>query len=183
MRALWASGTKAYDGERVRLPETTCYPRPVSRIPVIVGGGGEHRTLRIAASLGDATNVPSSLETLDRKVEVLRAHCRDVGRDPAEVAITVLDLPVVGRDRDDTWSRVERLRGRCRHGVRGHPGPGRAGRRDGAGRPDGLSYLSSALDRPRIRRATISCWICCVPSKMSRILESRAHFSSSSVSL
>ena len=46
-----------------------------------------------------------------------------------------------------------------------------------------LGYLSSALDSPRTRRATISCWICWVPSKMSRILESRAHFSSSSVSL
>ena len=79
---------------------------------MIVGGGGERRTLRIAARLGDAINVPSDLETLDRKVEVLRGHCRDVGRDPAEVAVTVLDLPVVGRDRDDTWARVERLRGR-----------------------------------------------------------------------
>jgi hypothetical protein len=36
-----------------------------------------------------------------------------VGRDPAEVAVTVLDLPVIGRDRDDTWARVERLRGRA----------------------------------------------------------------------
>jgi alkanesulfonate monooxygenase SsuD/methylene tetrahydromethanopterin reductase-like flavin-dependent oxidoreductase (luciferase family) len=43
---------------------------------------------------------------------VLRAHCADVGRDPDEVAVTVLDLPVVGRDRDDAWARVERLRGR-----------------------------------------------------------------------
>ena len=43
---------------------------------------------------------------------MLRDHCRDVGRDPAEVAVTVLDLPVIGRDRDDTWARVERLRGR-----------------------------------------------------------------------
>jgi alkanesulfonate monooxygenase SsuD/methylene tetrahydromethanopterin reductase-like flavin-dependent oxidoreductase (luciferase family)/predicted kinase len=112
MRALWGPGTKAYDGERVRLPETTSYPRPVGRIPVIVGGGGERRTLRIAARLADGINVPSDPETLDRKIEVLRAHCRDVGRDPAEVAVTVLDLPVVGRDRDDTWARVERLRGR-----------------------------------------------------------------------
>ena len=112
MRALWGAGTKAYAGERVSLPETTCYPRPSGTIPVIVGGGGERRTLRIAARLGDAINVPSDLDTLDRKVEVLRAHCREVGRDPAEVAVTVLDLPVVGRDRDDTWARVERLRGR-----------------------------------------------------------------------
>jgi alkanesulfonate monooxygenase SsuD/methylene tetrahydromethanopterin reductase-like flavin-dependent oxidoreductase (luciferase family)/predicted kinase len=108
MRALWASGTKAYDGETVSLPETTCYPRPAGRIPVIVGGGGERRTLQIAAKLGDGINVPSDLATLERKVE---GHCRDVGRDPSEVAITVLDLPVVGRDRDDAWARVERLRG------------------------------------------------------------------------
>lgn len=62
--------------------------------------------------LGDAINVPSDPEVLDRKVTVLHEHCRDVGRDPAEVALTVLDLPVIGRDREDVWVRVERLRGR-----------------------------------------------------------------------
>jgi alkanesulfonate monooxygenase SsuD/methylene tetrahydromethanopterin reductase-like flavin-dependent oxidoreductase (luciferase family) len=111
MRALWAPGTKPYDGERVSLPATTCYPRPVGRIPIILGGSGERRTLRIAARSADGVNVPAALDVLDRKLEVLRAHCRDVGRDPAEVSVTVLDRPVVGRDRDDTWARVERLRG------------------------------------------------------------------------
>ena len=113
MRALWAPGTKAFSDGGVWLPETTCYPRPLSPIPVIVGGGGEHRTLRIAAELGDACNlVTSDPEVLRHKISVLRAHCAGVGRDPAEVAVTVLDLPVVGRDRDDVWARVERLRGR-----------------------------------------------------------------------
>jgi alkanesulfonate monooxygenase SsuD/methylene tetrahydromethanopterin reductase-like flavin-dependent oxidoreductase (luciferase family)/predicted kinase len=110
MRALWSPGTRAYDGERVALPETTCYPRPVHDVPVIVGGGGERRTLRIAARLGDACNVP--VDAVEAKTEVLRRHCDEVGRDPDEVAVTVLDLPVVGRDRDDVWTRVERLRGR-----------------------------------------------------------------------
>ena len=114
MRALWAAGTKAYDGRRVALPETTSYPRPVHDIPVIVGGGGERRTLRIAARLGDACNVRLTADdaALDHKVAVLHRHCADVGRDPAEVEVTVLDVPVVGTDRDDTWERVERLRGR-----------------------------------------------------------------------
>jgi alkanesulfonate monooxygenase SsuD/methylene tetrahydromethanopterin reductase-like flavin-dependent oxidoreductase (luciferase family)/predicted kinase len=112
MRALWAKGTKAYDGERVTLPETTFYPRPVGEVPVIVGGSGERRTLRIAARLGDGCNVPSDLETVDRKRQVLRRHCAELGRDPDEVALTVLDLPVVGGDRDDVWARVERHRGR-----------------------------------------------------------------------
>jgi alkanesulfonate monooxygenase SsuD/methylene tetrahydromethanopterin reductase-like flavin-dependent oxidoreductase (luciferase family)/predicted kinase len=110
MRALWASGTKAYDGQRLALPETTCYPRPLHDVPVIVGGGGERRTLRIAARLGDGCNVP--VDQVEAKAQVLRRHCEEVGRDPAEVAVTVLDLPVVGRDRDDVWERVERLRGR-----------------------------------------------------------------------
>jgi alkanesulfonate monooxygenase SsuD/methylene tetrahydromethanopterin reductase-like flavin-dependent oxidoreductase (luciferase family)/predicted kinase len=112
IRALWSAGTKEYRSERVTLPETTCYPRPASDVPIIVGGSGERRTLRIAARLGDACNVPSDEATLARKIEVLRAHCAEAGRDPDDVAVTVLDLPVVGRDRDEVWARVEALRGR-----------------------------------------------------------------------
>jgi alkanesulfonate monooxygenase SsuD/methylene tetrahydromethanopterin reductase-like flavin-dependent oxidoreductase (luciferase family)/predicted kinase len=118
MRALWAPGTKAYDGELVSLPETTCYPRPTGRIPVIVGGSGP-RTLRIAARLGDAANVPSARPRLDELVATLREHSESV-------RLTVLDLPTVGRDREDTWSRVERLRGRtpaAAYARRTHAGP------------------------------------------------------------
>lgn len=112
MRALWAPGTKAYAGDGVALPETTCYPRPVGPLPLIIGGGGERRTLRIAARWGDACNVRADLETVVHKSAVLRRHCDEVGRAYDEVAVTVLDVAIVGRDRDDTWARVERLRGR-----------------------------------------------------------------------
>ena len=95
------------------LPETTCYPRPAGRIPIIVGGSGERRTLRIAAAQADGCNV------LVRPDDACRArsrccaeHCETLGRDPGDVEITVLDLPVIGRDREDTAARVERLRGR-----------------------------------------------------------------------
>jgi alkanesulfonate monooxygenase SsuD/methylene tetrahydromethanopterin reductase-like flavin-dependent oxidoreductase (luciferase family)/predicted kinase len=110
MRALWGAGTKPFSDGGVTLPETTSYPRPVHHVPVIVGGGGERRTLRIAARLGDGCNVPA--DVVEHKAAVLRRHCEDVGRDPDEVSVTVLDLPVVGRDREDVWDRVERLRGR-----------------------------------------------------------------------
>ena len=112
MRALWAPGTKAYDGELVTLPETTCYPRPVGRLPLIIGGGGERRTLRIAARWGDACNVRADLETVRHKTAILHRHCDEVGRPRDEVEVTVLDVAVVGTSRDDTWNRVERLRGR-----------------------------------------------------------------------
>jgi len=118
MRALWRAGTKPYRGDRVSLPETTCYPRAAGQVPVIVGGSGERRTLRIAARLGDGCNLPSGPDdVLDRKLAVLRAHCADADRDPASLLVTVLDLPVVGRDREHAAALVERLRGRTAAAV------------------------------------------------------------------
>jgi alkanesulfonate monooxygenase SsuD/methylene tetrahydromethanopterin reductase-like flavin-dependent oxidoreductase (luciferase family) len=96
MRALWAPGTKAGAG----LPETTSYPRPVGEVPVIVGGRGR-RVLEIASRLGDACNVPADLDIVDRAVRVM-----------AGKRVTVLDVPVLGRDREHAAQLVERLRGR-----------------------------------------------------------------------
>jgi alkanesulfonate monooxygenase SsuD/methylene tetrahydromethanopterin reductase-like flavin-dependent oxidoreductase (luciferase family)/predicted kinase len=112
LRALWRPGTKQYVSERVQLPETTCYPRPVSPIPVIVGGSGE-RTLRVAARLADGCNLPSDVAVLEPKLARLREHCQRAGRDPAEVAITVLDIPVIGRNREHAAAIVEEVRGRA----------------------------------------------------------------------
>jgi alkanesulfonate monooxygenase SsuD/methylene tetrahydromethanopterin reductase-like flavin-dependent oxidoreductase (luciferase family)/predicted kinase len=111
IRALWQPGTKAYAGERISLPETTCYPRPVSGIPIIIGGAGA-QTRRIAARAGDGYNLPSAdLATVQRAVASLQEMCRQAGRDPKEVAMTVLDTPVIGRDRDEITAVVERERG------------------------------------------------------------------------
>jgi alkanesulfonate monooxygenase SsuD/methylene tetrahydromethanopterin reductase-like flavin-dependent oxidoreductase (luciferase family) len=125
MRALWAPGTKAYAGDRIQLPETTSYPRPARTIPIVVGGNGEKRTLAIAARLGDACNLPSSTDRLDHKLAVLRRHLDEVGRSYEDLAVTVLDLPVIGRNRDDVWARVERHRGRtdaATYAARKHAG-------------------------------------------------------------
>ncbi len=125
LRALWAPGTKAYAGERVSLPETTCYPRPVGNLPLIIGGSGERRTLRIAARWGDACNIRADLDTVRHKTAVLRQHCDEADRPHDEVDVTVLDIAVIGTDRDDTWNRVERLRGRAKaaaYAARHHAG-------------------------------------------------------------
>ena len=125
MRALWAPGTKAFSGHHVRLPETTCYPRPVHDVPIIVGGAGKRRTLRIVAEQADACNLPSAEPELERLLGVLHGHCAEVGRDPADVGVTVLDVAVVGTDADDVAARVERLRGRtpaAAYAARTHAG-------------------------------------------------------------
>ena len=108
LRAFWGPGTKPYG----RFPETTCYPRPAG-IPILVGGGGERRTLKIAAALADGCNLPSTAD-LDRKLAVFRSHAAAAGRPMEELRVTVLDVPIVGADPDEVARLVERHRGRSK---------------------------------------------------------------------
>jgi F420-dependent oxidoreductase-like protein len=112
---LWGKGSPAFTGRVLTVPEALCYPRPLQeRVPLIVGGGGERRTLRLAARYADAANVFGDAETVRRKVAVLRAHCEEVGRDPAEVALTHLSTTLIGTDDTEVAALVERLRPRRR---------------------------------------------------------------------
>ena len=108
---LWGPGSPAFRGRRIEVPEAIGYPRPVQpRIPILVGGGGERRTLRLAARHADAVNVMGDPETVARKVAVLRRHCDAIGRDPGEIAVTVLAPTLLGRDRSEVRALVDRLR-------------------------------------------------------------------------
>jgi probable F420-dependent oxidoreductase len=64
-------------------------PAPTRKIPVLIGGGGEKKTLRMVAQHADIWHSFSDVETLRRKSAILDAHCRDVGRDPAEIERSV----------------------------------------------------------------------------------------------
>ena len=88
---MWSDDDGPFEGKHYRLAETLCAPKPLGRPRVIVCGGGERRTLRLAARYGDESNVIArSPDEVAHKLDVLRAHCADVGRDPGEVAMSVL---------------------------------------------------------------------------------------------
>jgi F420-dependent oxidoreductase-like protein len=108
---LWGPGAPSFEGKVVNVPEAMCYPRPLqAHIPILVGGGGERRTLRLAAQYADACNIIGDAEVVRRKVAVLRHHCRAGGRDPGAVEVTQLATALVGKDRADVAKEVERLR-------------------------------------------------------------------------
>lgn len=94
LRQLWSPDDGPYDGKHYRLAETVCSPQPLRQVPVMIGGSGERRTLRIVAQHADATNLFANEELgpdeIARKLAVLDGHCADVGRDPAEIARTIL---------------------------------------------------------------------------------------------
>jgi alkanesulfonate monooxygenase SsuD/methylene tetrahydromethanopterin reductase-like flavin-dependent oxidoreductase (luciferase family) len=80
-------------GSHYQLAETICSPGPISqpRPPILIGGGGEQKTLRLVARYGDACNLfASSVEEVAHKLDVLRRHCDTEARDPATVERTIL---------------------------------------------------------------------------------------------
>jgi F420-dependent oxidoreductase-like protein len=93
---MWSDDNGSYQGKHYQLAETLCSPRPVSkpRPRILIGGGGEHRTLRLVAQYADACNFFVGPMEVARKLEVLRRHCEDVGRDPREIEVTAaLNVP------------------------------------------------------------------------------------------
>jgi F420-dependent oxidoreductase-like protein len=112
---MWGSGSPRYEGSRVVVPEALCYPRPLqARVPVIVGGGGERRTLRLAARYADAANVTGDTAVVRRKAEVLRSHCEREQREPGAVELTHLSTVLIGADDRHVAEAVERSRPRRR---------------------------------------------------------------------
>jgi F420-dependent oxidoreductase-like protein len=96
---LWGPGAPAYEGRRTRVAEAICYPRPIQeRIPILLGGSGEHRTLRLAARHADACNLFGEPDVVRHKVGVLHDHCRTEGRDPQDISITQLSSILCAAD-------------------------------------------------------------------------------------
>lgn len=87
-RQMWSDDDGPYEGKHYRLAETICQPQPVRRPPILIGGDGEKKTLRLVAQYADVWNSTSSVDELPHKLDVLRRHCDDVGRDFAEIRLT-----------------------------------------------------------------------------------------------
>ncbi len=85
---MWSDNDGPYEGKHYQLAETICVPRPLQspRPPVLIGGGGEKKTLRLVAKYADACNLfGSSVADVKHKLEVLRGHCETLGRNYDEI--------------------------------------------------------------------------------------------------
>jgi hypothetical protein len=90
---MWSDNDGPYEGKHYQLAETICEPRPLQtpRPPILIGGGGEKKTLRLVARYADACNLfGSSVADVKHKLEVLRAHCDAEGRDYDAITKTII---------------------------------------------------------------------------------------------
>ena len=115
VRQMWSDDDGPFEGTHYRLAETICAPQPLRQVPVMVGGNGERKTLRLVARYADACNIipggDDPVAEARHKLAVLRAHCDDVGRPYDEIRRTVM-LPRAldpARDADRFLAQVERL--------------------------------------------------------------------------
>jgi alkanesulfonate monooxygenase SsuD/methylene tetrahydromethanopterin reductase-like flavin-dependent oxidoreductase (luciferase family) len=111
---MWAEPRTICLGKYFHAEAAILEPKPVQkpRPPVMIAGGGEQLTLRVVARLGDACNLTVELGQLEHKLEVLRRHCADVGRDYAAIEKTTLLSILLARDDAQVAAKRERLSAR-----------------------------------------------------------------------
>jgi len=118
LRDMWTTGSATFDGKHYQVDGAICAPRPLqgtsqpgsvhNGIPVWVAGGGEKKTLRIAAKYADYTNF--SAEDFEHKSAVLARHCADIGRDFDEITRSANFNVVIGDTDKDVKERLAWIR-------------------------------------------------------------------------
>jgi F420-dependent oxidoreductase-like protein len=108
-RQMWSDDNGRFEGTHYQLAETLCVPAPISKPhpPIMIGGGGERKTLRLVARYGDACNLfATSPNEVAHKLDVLRAHCAAEGRDYDRIEKSVGFLQPVLDDVDGFVAEV-----------------------------------------------------------------------------
>jgi F420-dependent oxidoreductase-like protein len=117
-RAMFTQERATVTGRHHAIRDALNNPRPLKPggPKILVGGGGERRTLRLAAQYADACNIFDAFEVVRRKLAILTEHCREVGRDPAEITRTRLAMLVIAPTTSEADQRLHDL-------VSGMPSP------------------------------------------------------------
>jgi len=117
LRLLLDEPTASFAGKHYTLTDAVAEPKPVQeRLPLLIGGGGERKTLRTVAKYADYWHGHGTPEVIAHKLEVLAAHCADVGRDVREIKpLTTVRPDVVLRAKvSDVTAQLERVRVRSK---------------------------------------------------------------------
>jgi F420-dependent oxidoreductase-like protein len=106
--SMFRNDTTTFAGQHYRTHEALNLPKPISPNgpPILIGGSGEKKTLRMVAQYADACNVFGQADDVKRLMGVLDEHCERLGRDPKSITRTRLGSVVVGRSMDDAMGKV-----------------------------------------------------------------------------
>jgi F420-dependent oxidoreductase-like protein len=111
MKQMWSDSEAPYNGEHYHLRRTLNSPQVLSRPhpPILIGGAGEKKTLRLVAQYADSVNFLAFGPELARKVDILKEHCADVGRDYEEIEKTTIVRFDLGEKGENVEQVIESL--------------------------------------------------------------------------
>ena len=111
MKQAWTEGTATLDGKHYQVDRAIVRPLPLQPggIPLWIAGGGERKTLRIAANHADYTNFDGTPDAFERKSGILEQHCRDIGRDFGEITRSANYNMLIGETEAEVKDRLNWL--------------------------------------------------------------------------
>ena len=118
---MWSDNTGPYAGKHYHLAETLCSPQPLAQPhpPILIGGSGEQKTLRLVAQYADACNLFAAMgdDVLRGKLDVLKRHCDTVGRDYATIEKTALGTVALAPGRQSPADAIALCRSLAALGI------------------------------------------------------------------
>ena len=104
IKGIWTNPKGfTFQGNYYKVNNALCLPEPIQKPhpPIMIGGGGEKQTLRVVAKYADACNLFGGPQTIKAKLEVLKKHCSEVGRDYNEIVKSNLMTVIIAEDKQD----------------------------------------------------------------------------------
>lgn len=114
IRPMLRGETPTLRGKHYSAVDAANSPAPVSRIPIMIGGQGEKKTLRMVAQYADESNLTGDVKDIPRKLEALAAHCERLGRDRSEIVVTKLLMVAVApslAELEEDLAEIAKLKG------------------------------------------------------------------------
>ncbi|MEM9201421.1 MAG: LLM class F420-dependent oxidoreductase [Actinomycetota bacterium] len=95
------------DGTHYQVADAINSPAPLSTIPIMIGGSGEKKTLRMVAQYANESNLTCTVEEIPRKLDALAGHCERLGRDRSDIKVTKLVMGVIGRTMEEAEASID----------------------------------------------------------------------------
>jgi F420-dependent oxidoreductase-like protein len=95
-----------FEGDHYRVANAINQPAPLSKIPVMIGGSGEKKTLRMVAQYADESNLTAPLDEVPRKLDALAAHCAALGRDRSEITVSLQRVCCIAPTHDQAMAEL-----------------------------------------------------------------------------
>jgi F420-dependent oxidoreductase-like protein len=105
---MWTEDRASFKGQFYQIQDAYCNPKPIQKPhpPILIGGSGERKTLKLVAKYADACNIFGSPETVKKKLGILRDHCKAVGRNYDSIVKTKLGSVIIDNDSDALKQRL-----------------------------------------------------------------------------